>query len=54
MIRLMSDPHLFPKVILVLYACASARYCFSHDFGRSLYWIAAALITFSVTFLIKH
>lgn len=51
---LLSDPHLFPKLIIVLYACASIRYCYSHDYGRAVYWVAAALITSSVTFWIKH
>ena len=50
----LNDPNLFPKIIIVLYACASIRYFFGRDYGRGLYWVAAALITISVTFLIKH
>lgn len=46
--------NLFPKVIMILYICASLCYLCQKDFGRCVYWIAAALITFSVTFLIKH
>jgi hypothetical protein len=52
--RFLSDPHLFVKVILFLYVCASIRYLVARDYGRFTYWIAAALITTSVTFLIKH
>lgn len=51
---LLQDDNLFPKVIIFLYACSSARYLYSHDYGRALYWVAAALITISVTFCIKH
>lgn len=49
-----SDANLFPKIIIVLYVCASGRYFYVRDYGRGVYWIAAALITVSVTFLIKH
>lgn len=52
--RLLNDTDLFPKVIIFLYACASTRYFYGRDYGRGVYWIAAALITISVTFLIKH
>lgn len=52
--KFFADPALFPKIIIAMYACASTRYFFAGDFGRGVYWIAAALITISVTFLIKH
>jgi len=52
--RLLANPNLFPSIIIVLYACASTRYFYERDWGRGVYWIAAALITISVTFLIKH
>jgi hypothetical protein len=49
-VKLLQDPNLFPKIILVLYACSSARYLVAKDYGRSLYWFSAAMITVSVTF----
>ena len=52
--RVFGDPNLFPKVIIFLYACSSSRYAWQGDWGRATYWIAAALITISVTFMIKH
>jgi hypothetical protein len=50
-VRLLSDPHLFPKIIVVLYACSSIRYGVARDWGRMLYWISAAMITVSATFM---
>ena len=47
------DPRFFPCVILFLYACCSIRYFIVGDWGRGVYWIAAFLITLSVTFLMK-
>jgi hypothetical protein len=49
--RLLEDPKLFSYVILVLYACNSTRWLFARNWGQSLYWFAALLITTSVTFL---
>lgn len=54
MFRWLNDPNLFPKVIIFLYCCSSVGYATKGDWGRTLYWVAAALITVSVTFLIKH
>lgn len=52
--RLLNDENLFPKIIIFLYVFSSTRYAVGRDWGRCLYWVAAALITISVTFLIKH
>jgi len=54
MSRIFGDPNLFPKIIIFLYGCSSIRYGWQGDWGRCLYWVAAALITISVTFCIKH
>lgn len=47
----LQDPRLFPCVILFLYACTSIRWFVAGNVGQGVYWIAAFLITFSVTFL---
>lgn len=47
----MKDPRLFSYVILVLYVCNSTRWVFAGNWGQALYWLAAFLITFSVTFM---
>jgi hypothetical protein len=44
----------FPCCIMTMYVGASIRYFLGKDLGRGIYWIAACLITFSVTFMIKH
>lgn len=54
MLKIFDDPNLFAKLIIFLYGCSSIRYGYQGDWGRCLYWVAAALITISVTFLIKH
>lgn len=52
---LLSDPRLFPSVIMFLYACSSIRWFFAKNVGQGLYWIFAFGITFTVTFLMeKH
>lgn len=45
------DPRAFPSLILFLYACTATRWFIAGNVGQGVYWIAAALITFSVTFL---
>ena len=52
--RIFADPNLFPKIIIFLYFCSSIRYAWQGDYGRMTYWVAAALITISVTFMIRH
>ncbi|MDR2893021.1 MAG: hypothetical protein LBV80_08055 [Deltaproteobacteria bacterium] len=47
------DPRLFPTVLIVLDVAAAAGYAYSGGWGewRMIgYWLAAALITFFVTF----
>lgn len=54
MFRILDDPNLFAKLIIFLYVFSSIRYGWQGDMGRMVYWIAAALITISVTFMMKH
>lgn len=49
--RLLDDPKVFSYLILVLYTLNSTRWLFARNWGQALYWAAAFLITFSVTFL---
>lgn len=41
--------HLFPITLILLDLGASVVYASSLDWRRSLYWFAAAVLTFSVT-----
>ena len=54
LVEILRSPLLFPCIILFLYACCSLRWFIARDIGQGVYWIAAFLITFSVTFLMKH
>lgn len=49
--RYFEDPKIFSYVILLLYTCNAARWFWHGNIGQGVYWIAAFLITFSVTFL---
>lgn len=40
----------FPAVLIVLDLCASAVYLGYGDWRRTMYWLAAAVLTFCVTF----
>lgn len=54
LIAFIKNPKFFPNLIMFLYACTSTRYFAAKDVGHGVYWIAAGLITYSVTYLIKH
>ncbi len=41
---------LFPSVLIVLDLCAAVGYAAACDWRRVVYWIAAAVLTASVTF----
>lgn len=51
--QLLSDPRLFPCVILALYALSAGRWFIARNWGQGLYWVFAFGITFTVTFLMK-
>jgi hypothetical protein len=41
---------IFPSVLMLLDVCAALAYVPSADWRRVVYWLAAAVITASVTF----
>lgn len=50
MIDLFKDPRLFPSILIVLDVCAAARWGYDGDWRRAIYWLAAAVLTTTVTF----
>jgi type IV secretory pathway VirB2 component (pilin) len=49
---LLMHPHAFPVFIIGIYALTCVRYALAGDYGRVLYWVCAAGITFSATFMV--
>lgn len=49
MIKIISDPKFFPSILILLDLCAAVRYIPTGDFKRAVYWFAAAVLTWSVT-----
>lgn len=43
------DPRFFPTVLIVLDVCAAVVYTSHGDFRKTVYWIAAAVLTTTVT-----
>ena len=41
---------LFPTLLIILDICAAAGYVPDGDWRKILYWIAAAVLTFTVTY----
>jgi hypothetical protein len=41
---------LFPCVLMVLDICAACVYCAGGDYKKTIYWIAAAILSATVTF----
>lgn len=46
----MRSVHVFPAVLMLLDVGAAAVYGFDGDTRRCVYWLAAAVLTFVVTF----
>jgi len=46
----LASPKLFPCVMIGISLAAAARYGFDGDLRRFVYWVAAAVLTASVTF----
>lgn len=46
---MLSSPHLFPAILVVLDVVAAARYGVAGDWGRVGYWVCAAGITVFAT-----
>lgn len=52
MIRaVLTSPRLLPTILIVLDLGAAARYAFERSSGRVTYWLAAAVLTYSVTWM---
>jgi len=46
----MINPKLFPTVLVVLDIASSACYFYACDWRKGIYWLAAAVLTFVVTY----
>lgn len=51
---LLLDPRVFNYVILVLYVLNAVRWAFARSWADVCYWLSAAAITSTVTWLYKH
>ena len=49
----MSDPHLFTKFIIAVYAATCIRYAWMGYYGNAYYWLAAANITIAATWFME-
>lgn len=45
----MISPRLFPTILIILDVCAAGVYFFHGDWRRVIYWVAAAILTATVT-----
>jgi hypothetical protein len=52
--KILFDPKVFNYVILTLYALNAVRWAFAGKIADVCYWVSAAAITATVTFLYKH
>ena len=48
--NIVSRTQVFPAILMGLDAAASAVYAFEGDVRRAVYWFAAAVLTWTVTF----
>jgi uncharacterized membrane protein len=49
-VELLSDRRFFPTCLIVLDVCAAMRYSvIDGEWRRAIYWFAAAVLTFTVT-----
>lgn len=48
--RLFIDPKFFPTVMIVLQLGAAIVWFYAGDRRKCLYWLAAAVLTFAVTY----
>jgi len=49
MMRIVCDPRFFPSVLIVLDLFACCRWAWDGDWRRAVYWLAAAVLTTTVT-----
>ena len=54
MTRWLLDPKIFNYVILTLYGLNALRWAYERRWADVCYWLSAAAITATVTFLYKH
>ena len=45
------NPKIFPTVLIILDVCAAIPYMAEKDLRMTVYWLSAALLTFSVTWM---
>jgi len=46
---IIKDPRFFPTVLIILDICAAISYTYSGNWRRSVYWLAAPILTITVT-----
>lgn len=46
----MDKTKIFPIILMALNICASAVYGFNGDWKKTIYWVAACVLTATVTF----
>jgi len=46
----MKPDKIFPLILIILNICASAVCLYSHEPKKAVYWLAAAVLNFCVTF----
>ena len=44
------NPRFFPTVLMVLDVCAGVVWACQGDWRKAIYWIAAAVLTYTVTY----
>lgn len=53
-LKVIQDPKVFNYLILTLYMLNASRWAYSQKWADVCYWLSAAAITATVTFLYKH
>jgi hypothetical protein len=41
---------IFPTILMILDVCASLAYLYNGDWRKTIYWLAAGVLTFVVTY----
>ena len=47
--QIICDPRFFPTILIVLDVCAAIAYGYAGNWRRAVYWMAAAILTTTVT-----
>ena len=48
-----NDPKFFPSLVIALNMASAAQYALAGQWGKVIYWLSAAFLTFSVTYMMK-